>query len=91
MSPVKLTCDNCGGVIERRPSWVHERNFCNNDCRMQHWREKIQPKMAAAGSRVLAELHAEGRDPRHGERQQEARREHIEKINHKRWGKRGGN
>lgn len=86
MSPIRLSCDNCGAKIERRRSMVHERNFCDNDCRMQHWRESIQPKMAEAGRRVLAELHAEGRDPRHGERQQEARSEHMSKLNREKWG-----
>lgn len=70
---MKLSCDNCGAVLIRRPSHVHKKNFCNNDCRMQFWREAIQPRMSAAGRRVLAEMHHEGRDPRHGEAQQRSR------------------
>lgn len=78
---MKLSCDNCGAALNRRPSHVHDSNFCNNDCRMQFWRETIQPKMSASGRRVLAELHAEGRDPRHGEAQQKSRSGKVSKSN----------
>lgn len=84
MSPVKLSCENCGSLIERRRSMIHEHNFCNNGCRMQWWREEIQPRMAAAGNRVLAELHAEGRDPRHGEEQQSVRSRWMARYNRQR-------
>lgn len=66
MSPVTLSCDTCGARLERRRSQVHDHNFCANDCRMQFWREEVQPKMAAEGRRVLATLREIGHDPAHG-------------------------
>ena len=60
---------------------IHEHNFCNNDCRMQWWRGEVQPKMSTSGREVLAELHAEGRDPRHGEEQQRSRSEKTARSN----------
>lgn len=33
MSKVSLICDYCGGDLQKYPSQVHDKNFCNEDCR----------------------------------------------------------
>ena len=32
----EIECDNCGSVMERYPSLIHDTNFCSNDCKHEY-------------------------------------------------------
>lgn len=80
MSGHKAICEWCDASFEKpRPSSA--ARFCSREHYLEWWRENVQQRASANGTRVLAELHAEGRDPRHTEKAQASRSRKVAKNN----------
>lgn len=75
-------CEWCGASFQKpRPS--SNSRFCSREHYQAWWRENVQGRASRNGARVLAELHAEGRDPRLNEKAQRARSRAAKQSNRK--------
>jgi hypothetical protein len=73
-------CEWCEREFQKpRPS--SKSRFCSREHYREWWRENVQGRASANGARVLAELHAEGRDPRLTEKAQRSRAKKVAKSN----------
>jgi hypothetical protein len=55
------TCRECGNEVERK-----DREFCSKECWEKHNEEVVLSKLADAGAKSFAKLHASGKDRSHG-------------------------
>jgi len=55
------TCRECGNEVERKG-----REFCSKGCWEKHNEEVVLSRLADAGAKSFAKLHASGKDPSHG-------------------------